>query len=206
MAPPFGAPPFRGPTLRGTTVSGIPPLRGPTFFWFGPNPSPPLPSGRWKWPRVSTNAMVRDLDLSQAGVDGRRLEVVAEGLSLFGGAQLAMRCDIGQRFAVRWDCQGWRRHTRSTQSRKKADVPRTGRRGEGGRARLVVLASEVGGRWSSETASFLSSFGSAQSAGSAAIVEDQRGGSEGLCSITSASARTETARNRGSCLFVTFGE
>ena len=41
--------------------------------------------------RVSTNVMVRDVDLSQVpGVDGRRLEVVAEGLSLFGGAQLAI--------------------------------------------------------------------------------------------------------------------
>ena len=29
--------------------------------------------------------------------------------------------------------------------------------GEGGRARLVVLATEVGGRWSSEAAQFLSS-------------------------------------------------
>ena len=39
--------------------------------------------------RVSTSVMVRDLVLSQVpGVDGRRLEVVTEGLSLFGGAQL----------------------------------------------------------------------------------------------------------------------
>ena len=33
--------------------------------------------------------MVRDLDLSQVpGVDGRRLEVVAEGLTLFRGSRL----------------------------------------------------------------------------------------------------------------------
>ena len=41
---------------------------------------------------VSTNVMVRDLGLSQVlGVDGTRLEVVAEGLTLFRGVQLAMR-------------------------------------------------------------------------------------------------------------------
>ena len=33
--------------------------------------------------------------------------------------------------------------------------------GEGGRARLVVLAAEVGGRWSTETAQFLSSLANA---------------------------------------------
>ena len=34
--------------------------------------------------------------------------------------------------------------------------------GDGGRARLVVLAAEVGGRWSSETAGFLSALAKAQ--------------------------------------------
>ena len=41
--------------------------------------------------RVTTNIMVRDLDLEHLqGPDGRRLEVVADGLPLFGGAQLAL--------------------------------------------------------------------------------------------------------------------
>ena len=41
--------------------------------------------------RVMTNIMVRDLDLEHLqGPDGRRLEVVADGLPLFGGAQLAL--------------------------------------------------------------------------------------------------------------------
>ena len=40
--------------------------------------------------RVSTNVMLRDLDISPPrNSDGRRLEVVAEGLTLFGGCQLA---------------------------------------------------------------------------------------------------------------------
>ena len=41
--------------------------------------------------RVTTNVMIRDSDLTQPGVaDARRLKVVADGLPLFGGAQLAV--------------------------------------------------------------------------------------------------------------------
>ena len=40
--------------------------------------------------RVSVNAMLRDLDISAQVTDSRRLEVVAEGLTLFGGCQLAL--------------------------------------------------------------------------------------------------------------------
>ena len=52
--------------------------------------------------RVATNVMIRDLDLLAPGIhDERRLEIVAEGLPMFGGAQLAvdttlvsaLRCD-----------------------------------------------------------------------------------------------------------------
>ena len=41
--------------------------------------------------RVTTNVMVRYLDLLQRGVaDGRRMEVMADGLLLLRGAQLAV--------------------------------------------------------------------------------------------------------------------
>ena len=41
--------------------------------------------------RVTTNAMVRDMDLAALNPgDARRLEIVADGLPLFGGAQLAI--------------------------------------------------------------------------------------------------------------------
>ena len=41
--------------------------------------------------RVSTNVFVRDLDLLAPNVhDARRLEIVTEGLPLYGGAQLAV--------------------------------------------------------------------------------------------------------------------
>ena len=35
--------------------------------------------------RVSTNVMVRKLDIARSSTDARRLEVVAEGLAIFGG-------------------------------------------------------------------------------------------------------------------------
>ena len=41
--------------------------------------------------RVSTNIFMRDVDLAHPDVaDGRRLEVVVDGLPLFGVAQLAV--------------------------------------------------------------------------------------------------------------------
>ena len=41
--------------------------------------------------RVTTNAMVRDMDLAALNPgDGQRLEIVADGLPLFGCAQLAI--------------------------------------------------------------------------------------------------------------------
>ena len=47
--------------------------------------------------RVRTNAFVRDLDVPDANPgDGRRLEVVVDGLPLFGGGQfhVGARCTV----------------------------------------------------------------------------------------------------------------
>ena len=53
-------------------------------------------AGGW----VTTNVLVRDLDLVGPDVeDNRRLEVVADGLPLFGGAQLAMNTTVVSAFA-----------------------------------------------------------------------------------------------------------
>ena len=72
--------------------------------------------------RVSTNVMVRDLDLLQVpGVDGRRLEVVAEGLSLFGGAQLAIDATLVS--TLRGDGTARGTHTRRSKKAEGEDVP-----------------------------------------------------------------------------------
>ena len=91
--------------------------------------------------RVTTNVMVRDLDLvPQERVDGRRLEVVADGLPLFHGAQLAVHTTVVA--PLKRD---------GTPQLGSVDVvgpalvrarPRIDRRH--GRDRLVVLACETG--------------------------------------------------------------
>ena len=39
---------------------------------------------------MTTNRMIRDMDLGVPIIDGRQVEVVADGLPLFGGVQLAI--------------------------------------------------------------------------------------------------------------------
>ena len=97
--------------------------------------------------RVTTNVLVRDLDLALPGAvaDGRRLEVVVDGLPLFGGAQLAvdttlvcvLRSDGRPRAAV----EDGAKVTRARR-RKETTYPEL--------VGLVVLGVEVGGRFSTE--------------------------------------------------------
>ena len=110
--------------------------------------------------RVTLNVRVSDLDLPPRGAqDQRRLEVVADGLPLFHGAQLAI--DTTMVSAVRGDAgplSGWMVQLWCTRGAGK-HVPRAL---GSGRARLVVLACEVGGRWSVESVSFLSQLAKAK--------------------------------------------
>ena len=109
--------------------------------------------------RVATNVMVRDLDLALPHVvDGRRLEVVVDGLPLHGGAQLAV--DTTLVCALHRDGRPRRRAAvedgvalTAARQRKEAMYPELV--GRGARARLVVIGVEVGGRWAPETRHFL---------------------------------------------------
>ena len=116
--------------------------------------------------RVSTNLYVRDMDLAEFNnLDGRRLEVVADGLTLWQGAQLAidttlvspLRRDVSARPRAA-DHNG--AALEEARRRKERTYPELS--GDGSRARLVVLAAEVGGRWSIETANFLVSLAKAK--------------------------------------------
>ena len=111
--------------------------------------------------RVTTNVLVRDLDLALPGAvaDGRRLEVVVDGLPLFGGAQLAV--DTTLVCALRSDGRPTTRAAvedgaKVTRARRRKETTFPELVGRHARARLVVLGVEVGGRFSTETESFLS--------------------------------------------------
>ena len=116
--------------------------------------------------RVSTNILVRDLDLvAHNNLDGRRLEVIADGPTLWHGAQLAIDTTLvsplrrdGSARARAADHDG--AVLVEARRRKERTYPELS--GEGGRARLVVLAAEVGGRWSGETAKFLAALADAK--------------------------------------------
>ena len=100
------------------------------------------------------NVLVRDLDLGVVDrLDARRLEIVADGLPLFGGAQLAIDTTLVS--AIQQD--GTPRRGAATrngvallEARRKNARTCPELTGQGGGARLVVLTV------SNETASFMS--------------------------------------------------
>ena len=101
-------------------------------------------------------------------LDGRRLEIVVDRLPLWGGSQLAVdttmvcllsRDGVAQRGTATTDGKSLARARR----RKEMTYPEL--TGEHGRARLVVLGVEVGGRWSAETNVFLKSLAAAKARG-----------------------------------------
>ena len=107
--------------------------------------------------RVSSNVMVRDLDLT-APQQVCRLEVVAEGLPNFGGMQMA----IDTTLVCALHSNGTARRGGAARDGVALDAARRRKErtypelvGPRSGARLVVLAGEVGGRWSAETAMFL---------------------------------------------------
>ena len=98
--------------------------------------------------RVTTNVRVQDLDLPpRAGADNHRLEVVADGLPLFHGAQLAI--DTTMVSPLRRDGSPRRQCAArdgaamaQARARKERTCPELAQ--AHGRVRLVVLACEVG--------------------------------------------------------------
>ena len=102
--------------------------------------------------RVRTKEMVRDLDLlPHDGVDNRRLEVVADGLCLHGGAQLAVDTTLVSALARGGSVKRGADRTDGAAPRKEHTHPELAGVG----AKLVVFAVEVGGRWPQEPRQFL---------------------------------------------------
>ena len=115
---------------------------------------------------MRTNALVRDMDLAKPGLaDARRLEIVVDGLPLRGRAQLAV--DTTLVCALHADGNPRRNAASEDGVALKAAKRKKVRTypelvGPNSRAQLVVLAVEVGGRWSSETRAFLSQLAKAR--------------------------------------------
>ena len=95
--------------------------------------------------RVTTNIMVRDWDLgvAQPALDGRKLALDTTLVS-------PVRADGTARLVA-----GQRDGVALVSARRLKDLTYPELVGRGARARLVVLAGEVGGRWSRETSTFL---------------------------------------------------
>jgi len=107
--------------------------------------------------RVATDVFLRELNLGLPITDARRLEVVANSLPSFHGAQVAV--DVTLVCPIQRD--GCPRPGADTEpglalaqaeERKSRTYPEFGQQG---RCKLVVLALEVGGRWSTATQTFL---------------------------------------------------
>ena len=82
---------------------------------------------------------VRDMDLGVPNAhDNRRLEVVADGLPLFGGVQLAIdTTKVSSHRDAKWPRKGPLNRTAKLWKRPDPELV-----GEGGKARLIVLAAE----------------------------------------------------------------
>ena len=107
--------------------------------------------------RVRPNVKLRDLNIAVRASDERQIEVIASGLPLFGGSQLAV--DVTLRGALSRD--GIPRSEAHWRDGAAADAARADKESKypelaaGSRCCLVVLALETAGRFSAETVDFL---------------------------------------------------
>ena len=108
------------------------------------------------------NCLLRDMNVAVRAEDERRIEVLASGLPLFHGAQLAV--DITSRNALTSNGEprpGSARVDGHVCERARADKEtKYAELLVGDRCRLVVVALETGGRWSSEAIQFVESLAS----------------------------------------------
>ena len=106
---------------------------------------------------VRTNAMLKDMNVGVPAADGRKLEILAQGLPCRFGKQLAV--DVTLRHVLSADGDVKPRAAAvdgivaAAARRDKEDTyPELA---HGFRSSLVIVALETGGRWSSEAADFV---------------------------------------------------
>ena len=103
---------------------------------------------------VTLNTFVRDLNVDATRTDDRRIEVIANGMPLWGGAQSAVDTTLVSALTA---AGAPRRHAgtaalRVDRQAKERTYPELR---QSRRCRLVVLGIECAGRWSAEAASFI---------------------------------------------------
>ena len=105
---------------------------------------------------VRTNVLLRDMNISVPANDERRIEVLVQGLPVRQGGQLAV--DVTLRSSVKADNTA---HAQAADENAavciaaRRDKERKYPELSAGRCSLVVLAFEIGGRWSDESAQFV---------------------------------------------------
>ena len=103
--------------------------------------------------RVRFNAFLRDMNVNVGGTDERRIEVLAQDLPCFGGVNITLRCVlscVGERHPNTADVDGAALMVaREDKERIYPELTTSGR------CRLVVVAIETGGRWSTEAVNFV---------------------------------------------------
>ena len=93
--------------------------------------------------RVASNVMIRDMNLDAPATDARRIEVLANGLPLWQGAQAAVDTTLVSPL------------TRDGAPRLGADRTAGSAVAAAANRKLVVVGIEVGGRFGAEAAAFL---------------------------------------------------
>ncbi len=123
--------------------------------------------------RVQTNVLVRDLNLDEVRARSeRRLEVVANGLSLYNGSQVAIDTTMVSPLGRDGRPRGRADRTdglaiATAIRRKRATYPEFS---SSRRCRLVVFACEVGGRWCPEAIKFIRALAAARASSAPEVI------------------------------------
>ena len=111
--------------------------------------------------RVKKNQFLRDLNLEIHPSDGRRIEVIANGLPLWGGKQIALDTTIISALTGKGIARGREAgHALKEAAKKKQDT--YAEVVESRRCHLLVMGFEVAGRWSEEGVAFVRSLAKAK--------------------------------------------
>ena len=121
---------------------------------------------------VKTNVLLRDLNITCPAKDQRQIEVIANGLPCYNGAQLAVDMTLRSSISAKGEARG----RAAYENGHIADAARRDKEQKypelltSKRCRLIVVALEIGGRWSSEAWDFFENLAWARSRSSTPLL------------------------------------